>query len=92
MGKPKVEPKSKSTDERVIEVMQIMTQLKDLGVTRNTCPSLDDFHIVVNRFIKEGASEKGEIKLDGLNRVLHYKLVGSAGIESSSYLEYDESV
>jgi len=82
----------KETNVRVSDVLKIMEKLKGLGITKMTCPDLEEFTSKAGQFIKEGKSIAGTVKLTGCKRILIYNLISSNDIESSACLKYCEDV
>lgn len=82
----------KSTEDRLKETIDLMKKLKDLGLTKMSCPDLQQFLEACNRYVREGTSEKGRVKLTGTKRILNFTLIASDGVESHAFLEFKEDV
>ena len=83
---------AKDIDKRTKEVLDINKKLKDLGITRMSCPDLQQFLDACNAFIREGSSQQGRTKLTGTKRILKFKLISSPETESTATLIYSEDV
>jgi hypothetical protein len=76
----------KNLTDRVREMTSIYTKLADLGLSTETCPSLEEFKRIANTFVKDGVGQSGVIKIPEIQRELQYKFSMQSHIDSSIIL------
>ena len=67
-------PKEKTQSERTKEMITIYQQLQGLGIDRQF-EDMEIFYTAANEFIKNKTAGKGVIKLQMLQREVHYELI-----------------
>lgn len=71
----------KDITERIREVTEIYTKLKELGIHRRF-ESLEQFYKICEDYAKNGVSASGKIKLPEIDRKLEYIFTTRNGKES----------
>lgn len=82
---------TRTATQRQTECTQITTQLQELGLSPEIT-GIRDFHAIMQRFVHEGLSCSGEIKLPGLKRVLCYVLSTRCHVACTVNLRYDAAL
>ena len=83
--------KEKTLAVRLYEMTQAYKQMQELGLPAQL-EGIDEFRRIANRFVKEGESASGELRLDGFQRVIIYDLSNQAHIPSRVLLRFKENV
>lgn len=95
MKKNKVKKKQKVTiktlEERQNEINTIKNKLSSLGLSEEF-KSIKLFYKECEKYVENGYGWSGKIKLNGLKRVLEYRLTTRKNLECSITLKYDETV
>ena len=77
--------------DRVAEVVDVFTKLKDNGLTQQN-PDIQTFKNLCNEYITNGEPRDGKIKLHGTKRILKYILPKRKEPRISIILKYDKHV
>lgn len=64
----------KPLQERLQEMITIYKKFEELGIDEHVCEGFKQFKEIANRFVKDGRSESGRIRLKEINRNLVYVL------------------
>mgnify|MGYP003687141865 CR=1 FL=1 len=81
----------KSKLERVAEVVDVFTKLRENGLTQQN-PDILLFKNLCNEYITDGESRDGKIKLHGTKRIIEYILPKRKEPRISIVLRYDKHV
>ena len=90
-SKIKREKKTKTKEERVNETKVILEKLSELGLSKEF-DGIKEFNEIVEKYVEEGISWSGEIKLNGLKRILEARLPMRQNIKCWVNLKYDQNV
>ena len=81
----------KTLEDRQNEINTIKNKLSSLGLSEEF-ESIKLFYEECEKYIKYGYGRSDKIKLNGLKRVLEYRLTTRKNLECSITLKYDETV
>ena len=89
--KAKKEKNIKTIDDRKTEINTIKDKILNLGLSIEFEP-IKLFYEECNKYIEEGIGRSGSVKLNGLKRILEYRLTTRKNLECLITLKYDENV
>jgi hypothetical protein len=81
----------KTKDERLSNVVTVLKQIKDLGLSKEI-PGIKEFYQICNKYVINGEAINGKIKLNGFKRELIYILPSRKGINPTTNLRFDENI
>ena len=81
----------KTLEERQNEIKTIKNKLSSLGLSEEF-ESIKLFYEECEKYVENGYGWSGKIKLNGLKRVLEYRLTTRKNLECSITLKYDGNV
>lgn len=81
----------KTLEERQNEIKTIKNKLSNLGLSEEF-ESIKLFYEECDKYVENGYGWSGKIKLNGLKRVLEYRLTTRKNLECSITLKYEETV
>jgi hypothetical protein len=87
--KKKIEYKSKL--ERVAEVVEVFTKLRENGLTQQNT-DIQLFKEICNTYIENGDSNNGKIKIHGTKRIIEYILPKRKDARISIILRFDKHI
>ena len=81
----------KSKLDRVAEVVDVFTKLRENGLTQQN-PDIQRFKEICNTYIRNGEPKDGKLKLHGTKRIIEYILPKRKQPSISIILRYDKYV
>jgi len=81
----------KSRFDRIAEVVDVFTKLRENGLTQ-TNPDIIRFKDLCNKYINDGKPSDGKIKLHGTKRIIEYILPKRKDTRISIILRYDKHI
>tara|TARA_B100001093_G_scaffold322833_1_gene308043 strand:- start:2431 stop:2718 length:288 start_codon:yes stop_codon:yes gene_type:complete len=95
MGKKRVKKEKlvilKSREDRIIEVIEVIKKLRNLGLD-NKFEGIKEFNKITREYIDDGESRQGKIKIVGSKRILEYILPKRKNTEITINLKYASDV
>lgn len=67
---PKIDPVSK----RLEKAIEVKKALLNLNISDEICPSLKQFSVILNDWVRDGDSRNGKIKLPEIGKKIVYQL------------------
>ena len=81
----------KSKFDRIAEVVDVFTKLRENGLTQQN-PDIVRFKELCNKYINDGKPRNGKIKLNGTKRIIEYILPKRKETRISVILRYDKHI
>ena len=91
MKRVKKVKKFKTKEMREQQIAEIKSKLSELGLSQEFS-GIKEFYEIAEKYINEGVSWSGSIKLHGTKRILEARLPMREHIKCSVNLKYDENV
>lgn len=82
---------SKTKEERVGEVVQLLKKIQDCGIEKTNEDFLK-FKEILDQWMEDGFYKKGKVKLHGQERLLQYHLYSRQGMEIEICLKYVKGI
>lgn len=89
-GKKK-EKEIKTEDDRFLEISVIKDKIKQLGLGEGN-PDILKFNQILDKYVKDGETTEGKIRLLGHNRIIDYLLPSLKKNKCQVSLLYDKNV
>ena len=79
---------TKTTEQRLKEIVEIYRELSIVGVKRSNTPELTEFFDDANDFVKNGTSSSRTLNLSAYDRRFEYQLSKYEGSKSYAVFRY----